>query len=166
MNHLPIALSIFLSAFLAACATPAPEAAPQAAAAPAQQAATCPAKTEVLYRPESPAEGFVPAAPPGATVVKPIRLQGGRPDYPAAAMRCVEKGSVTIHFCIGAEGRMENIQIAVSSGFARLDNAVLAWAARERYAPGSVNGRARLFCGLTSTLEFDAPTRSETTPAL
>lgn len=158
-------LWIALLTCLTACATPAPEAPPQAATAPAQQAASCPAKTEVLYKPESPAEGFVPAAPPGATAVKPIRLQGDRPDYPSASVRCVEKGSVTIHFCVGAEGRMENIQIAVSSGYARLDNAVLAWAARERYAPGSVNGRARLFCGLASTLDFEAPARSDTTPA-
>ncbi len=166
MKRLSIALVIAISACLAACATPAPEAPPQAAAAPAPQAASCPTKTEVLFKPETPAEGFVPAAPPGASVVRPVRLQGGRPDYPAASMRCVEQGSVTINFCVSAEGRMENVQIAVSSGYARLDNAVLAWAARERYAAGSVNGRARLFCGLTSTLELDAPTEPQATPAL
>jgi hypothetical protein len=49
------------------------------------------------------------------------------------------------------------VQVVISSGFARLDNAVLAWATRDRHTPGTVNGRPRLYCGLKMEQEFELP---------
>ena len=147
---------------LASCATPnegasssASEAAPAAAAS--SQPAACPAPTETLYVPQMPVPGFVPAAPSGATVVIPKRLLAAEPAWPAASTRCREQGKVTITYCVAASGAVENVQVVISSGYARLDNAVLAWAARDRHTPGTVNGRARLYCGLKIEQELDLP---------
>jgi protein TonB len=104
-----------------------------------------------------PAPGFVPAAPSGATVVAPKRLLAAEPAWPAASTRCREQGKVTITYCVSATGAVENVLVVISSGYARLDNAVLAWAARDRHTPGTVNGRARLYCGMKMEQEFDLP---------
>lgn len=148
---------------LASCATPnegasssAAAVAPAAVAASSQPAA-CPAPTETLYVPQMPAPGFVPAAPSGATVVAPKRLLAAEPAWPVASTRCREQGKVTITYCVSASGAVENVQVVISSGFARLDNAVLAWAARDRHTPGTVNGRARLYCGMKIEQELDLP---------
>jgi protein TonB len=146
-------------ALLDACATPAETAStpPTATAAPAEARgpAACPQKTSILYRPELPEPGFVPAAPRGAAVVAPQRIHSADPAYPSASRRCHEEGKVVITYCVSAEGRMDNVQVVVSSGYARLDNAILAWASRETHSPGTVNGRPRHFCGLSLEQEFD-----------
>jgi periplasmic protein TonB len=146
-------------ALLDACATPAdtPAAAPAAPTAAAQTGgpAACPQKTDILYKPEVPEAGFVPAAPRGATVVRPQRIHSADPAYPSASRRCHEEGKVTITYCISTEGRMDNVQVIVSSGYARLDNAILLWATRETHTPGTVNGRARRYCGLSLEQEFE-----------
>jgi protein TonB len=146
------------------CATPNSEtpsasvaAAPPAGAAPASTPAACPAKTETLYIPQMPEPGFVPAPPPGANVVTPKRLLAAEPAWPSASTRCREQGKVTITYCVAASGEVENVQVVISSGFARLDNAVLAWATRDRHTPGTVNGRPRLYCGLKMEQEFELP---------
>ncbi len=132
-------------------------AAPAATVAAAAGPAACPARTETLYVPQMPQPGFVPAAPPGANVVVPKRLLGAEPAWPAASVRCREQGKVTITYCVSPTGEVENVLVAGSSGFARLDNAVLAWAARDRHTPGAVNGRPRLYCGLKMEQEFNLP---------
>jgi TonB family protein len=146
-------------ALLDACATPAdtPAAARVASAAMAEAGgpAACPQKTDILYKPEVPEAGFVPAAPRGATAVKPQRIHSADPAYPSASRRCHEEGKVVITYCISTEGKMDNVQVIVSSGYARLDNSILAWAARETHSPGTVNGRARRYCGLSLEQEFD-----------
>lgn len=131
-----------------------PEVAESAAPSPAN---SCPAKTETLYVPPMPQPGFVPAPARGATVVAPRRLHAASPAYSSASQRCREQGKVTITYCVSAEGDVENVQVLISSGYARLDNAVLAWAARDRHTAGMVNGRARLYCGLVAEQEFNLP---------
>src|SRR5690242_15891318 len=98
----------------AACATPADvaaPAAPQPVAAAMTEAgvrpAACPTRTDVLYRPQVPQAGFVPAAPSGAAVAAPQRIHAADPAYPAASRRCREEGKVVITYCISAEGRMD-----------------------------------------------------------
>lgn len=139
-----------------AVSTPAASAAPVGTAASSQPAA-CPAPTETLYVPQMPTPGFVPAAPSGATVAAPKRLLAAEPAWPAASTRCREQGKVTITYCVSAAGQVENVLVVISSGYARLDNAVLAWATRDRHTPGTVNGRARLYCGLKIEQELDLP---------
>ena len=63
---------------------------------------------------------------------------------------------MTISYCVAADGAVENVQVLVSSGYARLDNAMLAWAARDRHTAGAVNGRPSLYCGLVAEQEFEA----------
>jgi periplasmic protein TonB len=145
-------------ALLDACATPADTAAAPAvtkAASVESGPATCPSRTDVLYKPEVPQAGFVPAAPRGATVVRPQRIHSADPSYPSASKRCHEEGKVMITYCVSAEGRMDNVQVIVSSGYARLDNAILAWASREAHSPGTVNGSPRRFCGLSLEQKFE-----------
>ena len=59
---------------------------------------------------------------------------------------------------VGVSEKQENVQVVVSSGYARLDNAVLGWASTDRHRPGAVNGQPRRYCGLTieRTFEIDA----------
>jgi periplasmic protein TonB len=102
-----------------------------------------------------PAPHFLPAAPAGATLVLPARLRDNTPAYPSASMRCREEGKVTITYCVSIDGSVENVQVVVSSGFARLDNAVLAWSATDRHRPGTVNGQPRRYCGLTIERSFE-----------
>jgi TonB family protein len=154
-----------LACLAVACATPNGDA-PSVPAASTPSAnvssvsagpAACPARTETLYVPQMPEPGFIPAAPRGANVVAPKRLLAAEPEWPAASTRCREQGKVTITYCVSATGAVENVQVVISSGFARLDNAVLAWATRDRHTPGTVNGRARLYCGMKMEQEFDLP---------
>ena len=157
-------------AHLAACtfaslATPAPTLAQQAPSEPRAPSA-CPQATETLYRPPLPTPGFVPRPPAGATVVEPRRLLGATPGYPSASKRCREQGKVTITYCVTAEGEVENVQVIISSGFARLDNAILAWATRDRHTPGAVNGRPRLYCGMHEEHEFEIERATDGGPAL
>ncbi|HUO97877.1 MAG TPA: energy transducer TonB [Rhizomicrobium sp.] len=64
----------------------------------------------------------------------------GRPhvclqDYPAISVRLGEQGTTTLAFTITAEGTVENVHVANSSGSERLDNAAVDCAARWRYKP-------------------------------
>ena len=156
-----------------ACSTPADiaPATPAAVAAAMTEAgvrpaAACPGRTDVLYKPQVPQAGFVPAAPSGASVAAPQRLHAADPAYPTASRRCREEGKVMITYCISPEGKMDNVQVIVSSGFARLDNAILSWAARETHTPGTVNGRPRRFCGLSLEQEFDYMEEGSLAPAI
>jgi protein TonB len=140
----------------AACSMPtAPAAAQQAPAETRAAPSGCPAPTETLYRPPLPIPGFVPRPSTGATIVEPRRLLGAMPGYPSASTRCREEGKVTITYCVTAEGVVENVQVIISSGYARLDNAILAWAARDRHTAGTVNGSPRLYCGMHEEHEFE-----------
>lgn len=146
---------------LAACSTastaPAavPAAAPAADARAVAVASACPARAGTDMHTQLPAPHFLPAAPAGATLVLPARLRDNAPAYPSASMRCREEGKVTITYCVAADGSVENVQVVVSSGYARLDNAVLGWAATDRHRPGMVNGQPRRYCGLSIERSFE-----------
>lgn len=151
------AILLLACSSLLACSIP-PTGAPSAPAAAANlQPAACPEPTETLYVPQMPAPGFVPAPPAGATLVAPRRLLAAEPAWSAASIRCREQGKVTITYCVSATGAVENVLVVISSGYARLDNAVLGWAARDRHTPGTVNGRPRLYCGMRLEQEFELP---------
>lgn len=102
-----------------------------------------------------PAPHFLPDAPAGAALILPARLRDNAPAYPSASRSCREEGKVTITYCVSVDGSVENVQVVISSGYARLDNAMLAWAATDRHRPGSVNGLPRRFCGLTIERAFE-----------
>jgi TonB family protein len=144
---------------LAACSTPATQQQAAVSASPvADEAqsgpAECPAKTGIPYRPPLPEPAFIPAPPRGATLTRPQRLLAAEPGYPNASRRCHEEGKVTITYCVSAEGKTENVQVLISSGYARLDNSVLVWATRDRHTPGMVNGRPHRYCGVSHEQSF------------
>ncbi|WP_226949160.1 energy transducer TonB [Rhizorhabdus wittichii] len=52
-------------------------------------------------------------------------LEGRPPRYPVESRRKHEQGTVVVRLLIGTDGRVADISIAQSSGFARLDQAAL-----------------------------------------
>jgi periplasmic protein TonB len=141
---------------LTACTADAPPAAtPALAAETASVASSCPARAGTDMHTALPAPHFLPAPAAGAAVRLPARLRSNTPAYPSGSIPCHEEGKVTITYCVTIEGAVENVQVVVSSGFARLDNAMLAWAATDRHRPGTVDGQPRRYCGLTIEQEFE-----------
>lgn len=64
------------------------------------------------------------------------------PVYPKLSKRLKEQGTVILSMLISAEGRIEAISIKESSGFSRLDQAAMSAAAKWRYEPATINGKA------------------------
>lgn len=64
-----------------------------------------------------------------------------QPDYPPSARRGDEQGKVVLSVLIGADGRVADVKVAQSSGFARLDQAAVNEArAHWRLRPATRNG--------------------------
>jgi protein TonB len=153
--HMKLASALGACLVLAACAgKPAPAAPAPAIVVPAAAPSVCPAAARIGIAVQLPAPGFVPAPPRGATLLVPQRLRADLAQYPSASLPCREQGRVGVTFCVNAEGRVDNAQVVSSSGFARLDNAVLVWLQGDRYRPGSINGAARRYCGMHVERDF------------
>jgi len=56
-------------------------------------------------------------------------------DYPAISVRLGEQGTTTLAFTITADGHVENVHVANSSGSERLDNAAVTCASSWHYKP-------------------------------
>lgn len=121
----------------------APSASPKLAraAGPAYQRRMDPAVLALLAVQAAAAATAAPAAPSAAPVAPPAPptdwpFRFSRDDYPAAAMRNEEQGTVRYRVEIGADGRVARCTITGSSGSAQLDSAtcrtVTRWA---RFAP-------------------------------
>ena len=83
-----------------------------------------------------------PPPPPPARVVPPQRVQPNlsllfsTDDYPAAALRNEEEGTVRFQLVIGPDGRVSRCEVTASSGSAALDSASCRiLTARARYRP-------------------------------
>ncbi|MES2298693.1 MAG: energy transducer TonB [Pseudomonadota bacterium] len=91
-------------------------------------------------------------APPGpaiATVVSPPAANNAvlsdgcaTPEYPKAAIRNAESGTVTLSLLVGADGRVSDARIAKSSGFSDLDRAARSALSLCKFRPAMVNGVA------------------------
>jgi protein TonB len=69
--------------------------------------------------------------------------------YPDASRRLEETGTVTVHSCVGVDGRLtEDPSVVKSSGFPRLDAAGLrcAKAGSGKYTPATEDGKATPGC--------------------
>lgn len=98
-----------------------------------------PAPAPVAAAPSPPA----PPAPRPAAPAAP--LEGGdlsskmlsftAPSYPMESRRQKEEGTVALSLLLGTDGRVADISIASSSGFARLDKAALDAVRKWRWAP-------------------------------
>jgi periplasmic protein TonB len=103
--------------------------------------------------PTVPPPPLSPPPPP-----KPVNRQGGGPGtgfpstedyYPSASKRSNEEGNVTVHVCIGANGKLtEDPTVAQTSGIARLDEGAikLAKAGSGHYRPTTEDGQPVKSC--------------------
>lgn len=121
-----------------------PEPAPQPLAAQPSPQPPAPSMA-IQAQPSAPS----PAATMSAAPAAPARelptsdadyLQNPRPVYPAMSKRLNEQGRVIVRVLIGEDGRPQNPQVKVSSGFDRLDRAAIEHVMRCRFVPGKVGG--------------------------
>jgi periplasmic protein TonB len=114
--------------------------APPAAAAPATNALNTDAQTP---SPTPPAAAKAPAQAPvtlqPSTDADHVDTQY-RIALPAISARLREQGRVWVRVQVSVDGRVLQVQLLKSSGYARLDDNALATVARWRFKPGSVNG--------------------------
>jgi periplasmic protein TonB len=84
-----------------------------------------------------------PPAPPPPRRIEPAKARGslvglidGESDYPAAARRNEEQGSVSVRLSIGTNGRVTGCSVASSSGSSSLDTATCRiLTSRARFTP-------------------------------
>lgn len=79
-----------------------------------------------------------PAPPTGPVTVGDLNerlLEGRAPSYPIESRRKKEQGTVILRVQIGTDGRVQQISVAQSSGFERLDQAALKAARGWRWQP-------------------------------
>ena len=132
---------------------------PPEQATPAPEQPTTPAivipKAEVITSP-TPAPVTVTATPalPRAVIVAPPApsgpisvadldsklLSAPPPRYPVPSLRLKEQGTVILSVLVGTDGSVEEIGIARSSGYSRLDKAALEAVRRWRWSPTLVAG--------------------------
>ncbi len=87
-------------------------------------------------RPADAGPPFVVPSDPAPVQVSAVRvLRGVQPLYPAAARRLNEYGSVIVRVRVGADGHPELVEVATSSGYARLDDAAISAVKRWVFAP-------------------------------
>lgn len=117
--------------------------APVATPAPVPAATPAPASAEpVTSASAAPAPSTEPPPPP--PIVLPSSsaayLHNPAPPYPAVSRQLGEAGRVVVRVFIGLEGTALQAQLAVSSGYDRLDAVALQTARRWRYVPGREAG--------------------------
>jgi TonB family protein len=89
---------------------------------------------------EAERAGTAGSAAPGQTPLPATRARASRPgldlDYPAAALRAGEEGTVEYEIVVGPDGRVEGCSILVPSGSAILDSATCRMVqTRARFTP-------------------------------
>ncbi|WP_157861444.1 energy transducer TonB [Desulfurivibrio alkaliphilus] len=81
------------------------------------------------------------------TEARPLYRENPPPPYPRAAQRRHHQGTVILEVLVNRQGRVEELQVAESSGYPLLDQAALAAVADWRFEPGRRNGQT-----ITSTV--------------
>jgi protein TonB len=67
-------------------------------------------------------------------------LEPPAPEYPRLSRRNAESGRVLVRVFIDVAGAPREVQLAMPSGFARLDEAALAAVRKARFKPYTENG--------------------------
>lgn len=109
-----------------------------------------PAAIEAAVPETAPAEETPPAPEPEPAAPPPITppnfvaayLDNPPPAYPASSRRLTETGTVTLRVRVSAEGRADAVEIAQSSGFARLDRAAIDAVRRWKFVPAKQGDQA------------------------
>lgn len=112
----------------------------------------------VIVAPPAPVEPVAPvvAAPaPTGTRTTPKLRAGDKPPYPAASIRASEQGTTKLELCVSAQGRVQSVSVAGTSGFSRLDEAAAKWVRNARFSPGTVGGQAQSMCGYNIFYEWN-----------
>lgn len=78
---------------------------------------------------------------PVGTLVDAAPVRNPRPRYPAVAIRQRIEGRVVLRVTIAADGRVSDIEVADSSGFAVLDNAATNALRQWRFTPATRDGQ-------------------------
>ena len=81
------------------------------------------------------AQAAPPAGPVAVTNLDEHLISGNPPKYPMESRRKKEQGTVVLRLVIGIDGRVQDISIAQSSGFDRLDTAALSAVRGWRWQP-------------------------------
>lgn len=116
---------------------PAPMVAPATPPAPAQPAIEASTVAAAPAAPQAPAPARIELPSSDAAY-----LNNPRPSYPALSRRLGEQGKVVVRVLIGVDGTAQQVEIRMSSGYDRLDQAALATVRSWRYVPGKRNGTA------------------------
>jgi len=130
--------------------------APEATAAPPSVAAQVPAPplpVAPIESPSTPAPSLPRTIPPSAIqyIVPPA------PVYPRISARMREAGRAVVRVFIDEGGLPRTVQLATSSGFARLDDAALAAVRNSRFRPWLDDGVA-VAAWANIPIEFELPT--------
>jgi protein TonB len=72
--------------------------------------------------------------------VHAVPMQAPPPVYPPGSLRAREEGSVTLRVVIGSDGRTISVQVELSSGYRRLDQAALEALRCWRFRPARRGG--------------------------
>ncbi len=80
-----------------------------------------------------------PVIPPDFTA---DQLNNPGPRYPSASRRSREEGTVMLKVLVSPDGRAQELLVATSSGFTRLDEAALATVKRWAFLPAKKAGKA------------------------
>jgi protein TonB len=109
-----------------------------------------PAGNSISVAPRDPpaAQALPPVQPLKPTSVRTAPSATGRgaraplPEYPPAARRAGEAGTVTLNCYVSEAGKCGEVSVVTSSGFERLDEAALAEVQRNwRFVPARENGK-------------------------
>lgn len=123
----------------------APNPPPIQAAAEAPTDPAPPAAVAPNPAPPAPAGGAGPVKV--ANIVSNL-LNGPKPKYPKSSRSKREEGTVVLRVVVGPDGRVADIQVHRSSGFAALDEAALVTVRTWRWSPTMRDGRAVSITGL------------------
>ncbi|MGB3931838.1 MAG: energy transducer TonB [Sphingobium sp.] len=83
-----------------------------------------------------------PARPIAAANLSASMIHAPPPRYPRESRRLREQGTVVLELLLSAEGRVRDIRVLRSSGYARLDDAARSAVSRWRWSPTVVSGVA------------------------
>jgi protein TonB len=95
-------------------------------------------------------EVLAPVAPPKPPApAAAVRTAAGvntahceKPAYPSMSRRLDEKGTVTLRFLVGVQGRVIQSEVEASSGYTRLDEAARTGLSKCQFRPATVDGKA------------------------
>ena len=83
---------------------------------------------------------------PGLTQKPALDRSSELPEYPANSVRNQEQGTTILNACVTTDGRLVDVHLAKSSGYAKLDEATVEWAKKAKYKPAMFGDEARAGC--------------------